>query len=274
MIKVGFQGNHGTFSEIATLTYFKNREVELAGYKNFISIMNDLDQDIIQYAVLPVENTTTGIISRTYDLFQHHNVHIEGELNVPIHQNLIVVPGTKLEEIEEVYSHPEALSQCANFFEQNPRIRQRPYQDTAKSVEYVKEMNDHTKAALGSWRAAEYYGMESLIDSINDSKLNMTRFLIVTNQEVEVENANKISMMLVLKHTPGALYNVLGILAKRGINILKLESRPIQGKIFEYQFYVDITGNLKKKDVKEAIHEIQLRSESCMVFGNYVAANS
>lgn len=272
MTKVGYQGNHGTFSEIAALQYFKDQEIESIGYKNFPLIMQDVEKEVLDYAVVPVENTTTGIIARTYDLFQKYQIHIVGEINVPIRENLIVLPGTKLEQIHQVYSHPEALSQCAEFFAAHPAIQEVPYQDTAKSVEYIKEQKDPSKAALGSWRAAEYYRMESLEEAVQDSSTNMTRFFVITHKEEVIEDADKISMMLVLRHTPGSLYNTLGIISKRGINLLKLESRPLPGKMFEYLFYIDITGNLKQKDLKEMLHELEQRCVECKVFGNYKAA--
>ncbi len=272
MTKVGYQGNHGTFSEIAALQYFQGKNVESIGYKNFPSIMKDVENGTLDYAVLPVENTTTGIIARTYDLFQNYAIHVVGEINVPIQQNLIGLPGARIEEIKQVYSHPEALSQCAGFFEAHPQIQEVPYQDTAKSVEYVKQENDPSKAALGSWRAAEYYEMASLQKAVQDSTMNMTRFFVITNKEEEIAGADKISLMLVLRHTPGSLYNALGIISKRGINLLKLESRPRPGKVFEYLFYMDITGSLKQKDVKEMLHELEQRCIECKVFGNYKAA--
>lgn len=272
MTRVGYQGNHGTFSEIAALEYFAKEPIEAVGYKNFPSILEDVEKGVLDYAVLPVENTTTGIIARTYDLFQKYQIRAVGEINVPIHEDLIGLPSAKLEEIKEVYSHPEALSQCTNFFEAHPSIQTVPYQDTAKSVEYVKQQQDPSKAALGSWRAAEYYQLASLQKAVQDSATNMTRFLVITHKEETTEDADKISMMLILRHTPGALYNALGIISKRGINILKLESRPIQGRIFEYLFYIDITGNLKQKDIKEMLHELDQRCEKCIVFGNYKAA--
>lgn len=270
--KVGYQGNHGTFSEIAVMQYFKNREIDYMGYHNFQSIIQDVENKTLDYALLPVENTTTGIISRTYDLFRQFNIHAIGEINVPIHQNLIVVPGTKIEDIKEVYSHPEALGQCNNFFEQHANILQVPYQDTAKAVEYIKECNTKSKAAIGSWRAAEYYDLPSLIECIQDNNTNMTRFLCITAKDEEDPEADKISMSLILAHRPGALYNALGILAKRGINIEKLESRPLPNSVFEYLFYIDFLGNIHNKDVKEAIKELQLRCSEAKILGCYKKA--
>jgi chorismate mutase/prephenate dehydratase len=138
-------------------------------------------------------------------------------------------------------------------------------------VEYVKECNDRSKAALGSWRAREYYGLESLEAEVQDSDTNMTRFLVITNREIIDPAADKISMMMILKHRPGALYNILGILAKNGINILKLESRPIPGQIFEYMFYIDFEGNVSDRNMKEVLRELEMRCQTMRVLGCYKA---
>ncbi len=271
-MKVGYQGNHATFSEIAVIRYFANQQIEKKGYKNFPSILQDVKDGVLDYAVLPVENTTTGIIARTYDLFAKYGVYAVGEVNVEIREDLIGVPGARISEIKEVYSHPEALSQCTGLFEKYPNMKPMAYQDTAQSVAYIKECNDPTKAALASYLAREYYNMETLLPEVQDSKTNMTRFLVVTNHEEVTVDANKISMMFVAKHRPGALYNIIGILAKNGIDIVRLESRPIPGKIFEYLFYIDFTGNTKDREIQRVLKELQLRCEESVILGCYKAA--
>lgn len=268
-MKVGYQGNHGTYSEIAALTYFSEKEIEQIGFQNFPSLFEALNDRKVDYAVFPVENTTTGIISRTYDHFRNYDIYAVGEINIPITEDLIVVPGTKMEEIREVYSHPEALSQCNGFFEKHGNCQPRAYQDTAASVAYVKECNDHHKAALASWRAAEYYGMESLQKSVQDSNQNMTRFLIMSSEKKVSADADKISMVLILKNHPGALYNVLGILAKNGIDIIRLESRPIPETPFQYMFYIDFKGNTQDREMAGILHELELRCEYMKIFGCY-----
>ena len=268
-MKIGYQGNHGSFSEVALLNYFGETDAELIGYPNFKDIFADVESKKLDYAVIPVENTTTGIISRSYDFFRDFDVQAIGEMVIPIREDLIVIPGTKLEEIKEIYSHPEALSQCQDFFAKHEDIIAVSYNDTAKSVEYIKECNDKSKAALGSERAAEFYDMESLLKEIQDSDTNMTRFLIITKEAEVPKEANKISIMMVLKHRPGALYNILGHLAKSGMNLLKLESRPIPGKVFEYMFYLDFEGNTNDRNVKELLKELDLRCQELKIFGCY-----
>ena len=271
-LKTAYQGDHGTFSEMAVLKYFASQEIEQCGCKNFTEIMEGTESGRFDYGVLPVENTTTGIISRSYDLFRKYKVHAVGEINIPVRHNLIVLPGTKTEEIKEVYSHPEALSQCQGFFSRHPSFREVPFQDTAKSAEYIMQCGEKSKAAVGSSRAAEYFGLEMKEQDIQDNNLNMTRFLVITAKEETDPQADKISMMLVLNHRPGALYNILGILAKNGINILKLESRPMPGKVFEYLFYIDFTGNINDRTVRSVLHELELRCIESKIFGCYKEA--
>jgi len=271
-IRVGFQGKHGTFSEIAAMRYFAGTPMEAVGYPDFIAIMKDCAGGKLQYAVLPVENTTTGIIARTYDLFQKYPVHAVGEINVPIEENLIVLPGAKIAGIREVYSHPEAISQCSGFFRRHPAMHPVAYQDTAASVEYIKQCQDPVKAALASSRAAEYYGMESILRKVQDSTSNLTRFLCVTALEQQDPEADKISMMLVLRHEPGSLCRILEVLAARQINILKLESRPIPGRIFEYCFYIDFHGNVQSPEIQQVLEDIRRDSTEMKILGCYKAA--
>lgn len=272
-VKVGYQGTNGTFSEIAVMRYFKDTDYEPHSYKSFTDILNDLDCGVIDCALLPVENTTTGVISRSIDLFRNYGLHAVGEITVEIRENLIAVPGTKIEEIREVYSHPEAISQCSGFFESHPGIKAVAYQDTAKAAEYIKTCNDHSKAALASERAAEFYGLESLLCGVQNSNTNMTRFLCVTEQNYISPEADKISLYFAVKHEPGTLYQVLGVLADRKLNMLKLESRPIPGSVFEYCFYLDFSGNLNDDNVKEALKEIRRRCVECRVLGCYPRAS-
>lgn len=271
-LKVGYQGNHGTFSEIAVMRYFEGQDIEQVSFTNFPDIMKSCESGELDYALIPVENTTTGMISRTYDLFKNHKVMAVGEIIVRIRQDLIVLPGTKPEEIREVYSHPEALSQCQEFFRSHPNIRAVAYQDTARSVEYVRQCGDHSKAALGSARASEYYRMESLLSGVQDSDTNMTRFLCIAAKEEIPDDADKVSIMLVLNHEPGALYHAMGILAYNDINIVKLESRPIPDEPFHYCFYLDFAGSLNDPFVRTALLKLKEHSIETRVLGCYKAA--
>ena len=271
-MKVGYQGVKGAFSEGAVKKFFKGEEDEDIGYSDFISIFEDLESGKLDYAMIPVENTTTGIIARTYDHFQNYNVSIVGELVLPIRECLIVNPGTVIEDITEVYSHPEALNQCQGLFVKYPQMTPCAYEDTALSVGYIKENGDKSKAALASELAAEVYGMEVLIPNVQDSDVNMTRFLCLTVTDDYPDDADKVSIRMVTAHKPGALFNALGIFASLGINVLKLESRPIFGRVFEYCFYLDFAGNMNDANVKEALRRLEYDCSELDVFGNYKAA--
>lgn len=269
MLKVGYQGVSGAFSDAALKKYFDGEECEEVSYSDFPEMFEDVESGKLDYGIFPVENTTTGVIARTFDLFQFHRVYAVGEVVIPIRECLIVNPGTRLEDITEVYSHPEALLQCKRFFREHPAIRSITYEDTALSVKYIKECGDMHKAALASALSAEIYGMEVLVPDVQDSDMNMTRFLCVTNRESCSRDADKVSIRMVTGHTPGALYNALGVFAALKINVLKLESRPIKDKAFEYCFYLDFAGNLRDPDVKEALRRLEYDCRELKVFGCY-----
>ncbi len=270
-IKVGYQGAHGTFSEIAVQEFFKDRAFEACNYTNFKSIIADVESGVIDYA-LPVENTTTGIIYRTYDLLKDSDIFAAGEILVRIDEQLIGLPGTRIEDLREVYSHPEPLDQCSGFFAAHPWIKPVTYQDTAKSVEYVAQCQDPSKAALGSWLAAEYYHLPILKERVQDNQLNTTRFFCVAKGVQAVQEADKISMYFVVNHEPGALFEVIRVFAQRGINMLKLESRPICGRMFEYCFYIDFDGSLLQPKTQEAIAEVREHCLEVKVLGSYKRA--
>ena len=239
MLKVGFQGKNGTYSDLAVDNFFKGQQFTKVNYPNFKKIVYDIEHDIIDYALIPVENTTTGIISRTYDFFFDHELYAVGEICIKIKEELIALPNAKLEDIKEVYSHPEALSQCSTFFSNNPKIQSIAYQDTSASVEYILKCNDIHKAAIGSEVAAKYYNLPILLKDIQDNDHNMTRFLCITHHKQKVDGANKVSAMFILKHKAGSLFKLLEVFAKNDINLLKLESRPLPFHNFEYLFYID-----------------------------------
>lgn len=280
-MKIGFQGVRGAFSDAAIRLYYESEEhkaelngkvYETVGYDDFIKMLQDVDAGVLDQAFFPVENTTTGIIARTYDYFQYYNVYAVGEVVEPIIQNLIVIPGTRFEELETVASHPEALSQCSKFFRDHPDLYPVSYADTAKAVEDTKRINDKSIAAIASAFAAEVYGMEILMPGIQNSDSNMTRFLAITNHPDYPENADKVSIYFVTRHTPAALYNALGIFVSLGIDVLRLESRPIATRTFEYCHYIDFRGNLNDPDVKEALRRLEYDCLELIVLGNYKSA--
>ena len=271
-MKVGYLGVKGSFSEMALVEYFGKDKVEAVGLSTFPPMFRAVESGELDYAMIPVENTTTGLIARTYDCFRDYDVFAAGEITIPIGESLLALPGAKLEDIREVYSHPEAITQCSRFFSSHPDIKPVACESTASSVLQVLEQRDLTKAALASDYAAKVYGIPVLLGDVQDSILNMTRFLCITNKKDIPDDADKVSIMLILNHKPGALFEALGVFALKGINVLRLESRPIPGKVFEYCFYIDFSGNLNEPDVAEAIRRLRYDSLGLRVLGNYRAA--
>ena len=271
-MKVAYLGRKGTFSEISVLDFYRGQDAEAVSFPSFASMFSALENGDVDRAMFPVENTTTGLITRAYDLFQYHSVYAVGEVNVPVRDNLICLPGAVLSDIKEVYSHPEALLQCSRFLSENPQIKTVLFTDTASSVEHIKKLGDPSKAAIAALRAAEVYDLPVLMKNIQNNDSNMTRFLCVSASPDYPDNANKVSIMLTLKHDPGSLCHALAIFSAKNLNVLHLESRPIPGKVFEYCFYIDFTGDLKDPDVAEVIRRLEYDSLDLRIFGNYKAA--
>ena len=195
--------------------------------------------------------------------------YIVGEQIVKCEHALIGLPGTKLEEIKTVYSHPQALAQCAEYLERHPKWRQIPYDNTALAVKKVAEDGDCTQAAVGSKFAAELFGLEVLAENIYFNKKNSTRFIIVTNQRIFRKGANKISICFETPHSSGSLYDMLSHIIYNNLNMNNIESRPIPGKNWEYRFFVDFEGNLNDGAVKNALRGIREEAINMKILGNY-----
>ncbi len=270
MVKVGYQGVRGAYSEIAVLKYFKG-EADPVSYKGFKELIEAVEKGEVQYGMLPVENSTTGTVTKSVDLLKDYNINIVGEEYVKVEHNLIVLQQTLEEDIKEVYSHPEALKQCDELFETNQQMRPIAYIDTAKSVEYIKKENCKHKAAIASNRAAEIYNLKILKSNIQDNKYNTTRFLVISNSKKVIENGDKISLYLITSHKAGALFEVVKVFANNNINMLKIESRPIQNKPFEYCFYIDTEGNVQNSKTKQFLKELKKQCIELKVLGNYVS---
>lgn len=269
-IKVGFQGVKGSFSEEALLEYF-GENVDSHNVAEFEDVFKALRNNEIDYGILPIENSSTGGIIEVYDLLRKYGFFIVGERTIKVTHNLLGVKGAKIEDIKEVYSHSQALQQSSEFLKYYPEWKCIPYRNTAASAEFVKNENRKEKAAIASTKAGEIYGLDVIKHDINYNKNNYTRFIVIgKNLELE-KDYNKISIILTLPHKAGSLYNILSIFAEYNLSLLKIESRPIIGKPFEYFFYIDFEGNLHDKAVKEAIADIKNNSYDFKLLGNYKA---
>ncbi len=275
---VGFQGEKGAYSEKAAKKYFEYKSIVLKNFETFRDIFEALKRNEIEYAVIPIENSLAGSVHENYDLMLEYKYHIIGEEIIRINHNLIGIKGAKLKDIKEVYSHPQALSQCSNFFKKHKNIKKIPFYDTAGAVKMVKELNDKTKAAIASEQAAIDYDMEILASSIENDKNNYTRFLIITKQGLknlkkEEGVVYKTSIVFSLKSIPGALFKSLSVFALREINLLKIESRPLIGTPWKYLFYLDFEGFYKDKLIKRALNNLSEVAENIYIFGSYKKKN-
>ncbi|KPU44785.1 P-protein [Oxobacter pfennigii] len=267
-IKVGFQGVPGSYSEEALINYF-GREVDMIAVREFEDVFSELDKNTIEYGVLPIENSSTGAIANVYDLLNRHDYYIVGEICIKVSHCLMGVKGAKIDDIEEVYSHPQGLEQCREYLSSHRDWKLIPYRNTAVSAEYVNEKGSKSLGAIASKRAAELYNLEILAENINMNDTNYTRFAIIGKEMDKSESPDKISIVISTEHKAGCLYNVLKYFAENNINLLKIESRPVAHTPWEYYFYIDYEGNLNDITVINATKEIERNSCYFKLLGNY-----
>ena len=236
---------------------------------NFKEIMEIIKEGKADYGVLPIENTSTGGITDIYDLLASYDNYIVGEHVVKIEHALLGIKGSKIEEIETVYSHQQGIRQCKEFLEAHPNMKCVELDSTALGAKKVSVDQLKTQASITSKRAADYYGLEVLAEHINSNDQNATRFIIVTNKKIFLSDANKVSICFVAPHISGALYNILSHMIFNNLNMTKIESRPLVGKSFEYRFFVDFEGNLNSPAVKNTLNGIAEEAIELKVLGNY-----
>ena len=267
-VRVVYQGLEGAYAHQAALEYFGD-DVNCFHVERWRDAMEAIKEGSADYAVLPLENSTAGIVSDNYDLLNEYSNYIVGEKVVYIDHVLMGQTDAEESDIKTVYSHPQALMQCSKFLDEHREWTQMSVNNTAVAVKNVKDSGDKTKAAIGSKQAAEYYGMKILREGICHGKANSTRFIIVTNQKIFEKNANKISICFEVPHTSGSLYNILSHFIYNDLNMTKIESRPIPEKQWEYHFFVDFDGNLNDSAVKNALRGIKEETANFKILGNY-----
>ncbi len=268
--RVVYQGIPGAYSEEAAASFF-GEGVASEGLNRFEDVFDALARGEADYGVLPIENSTTGSIRQDWDLLLQYRYYIVGETTVKVEHCLMALPGVKMEEITHVYSHEQGLFQSDRFLSKHPDWQQVPLLDTAGSAKYVREAGDRTKAAICSRRAAEIYGLNVLVAGVNHNQENYTRFAVVRPLPELREGSDKITAAFHLPHQSGALHEILTIFAAGGMNLVKLESRPIPGRKWEYSFFVEFTGNLRAAGMDTVLRELAQASDSLWVLGNYVA---
>lgn len=267
-VNVVFQGVEGAYSYAAMRAYFPEK-IQSYHVKTFRDAMEEVASGKADYAVLPIENSTEGIVTDIYDLLTEYQLYIVGEQGVKVEHVLLGLPETKLEEIETVYSHPQALAQCKKYLEGNPDWKIVKTENTAGAAKKIHEDLRKEQAAIASRAAGELYGLKVLAENICYNDQNVTRFIIVSAHPVYEKNAAKVSVCFELPHASGTLYNMLSHFIYNGLNMTKIESRPITGKTWEYRFFVDFEGNLEEPAVKNAIRGLEAEANRMRVLGNY-----
>ena len=266
--RVIYQGVEGAYSHAASIAFFGN-EGNCRHVDTWKDAMEAIKNDSADYAVLPIENSTAGIVQDNYDLLTQYDHVIVGEQLVPCQHVLMGLPGTELCEIQHVYSHPQALMQCRDFLNAHPDWNIHPYRNTAKAAKKVAQEQDRSQAAIASPYAAEYFHLSVLQEGIYSNPGNSTRFIIVSKQKIYCKDAKKISVSFELPHTSGSLYSSLSHLIYNGLNMTKIESRPVLSQNWEYRFFVDFEGNLNDSAVKNALRGLENEVQNLRIHGNY-----
>ena len=265
--RVVFQGAEGAYSQEAMTEYF-GEQVNSFHVDTFRDAMSAIDEGSADFAVLPIENSTAGIVSEIYDLLQEYENYIVGEQIIKIEHCLLGVPGAELGEIRTVYSHPQSLMQSARFLAEHG-WEQISMQNNAFAAKKVAQDGDRTKAAIAGEQAGKAYGLQVLQKGVNQSGSNSTRFIIVTNQKIFLKNAKKISICFELPHESGSLYHILSHFIYNNLNMTKIESRPIEDRNWEYRFFIDFEGNLGDSAVKNALRGLRDEARNMKILGNY-----
>lgn len=266
--RVVYQGEPGCYSEEAAVGFF-GPEVSSRGLAWFPDVFAALERGEADYAVLPVENSSTGSIRQVYDLLAQYNYYVVGECQVKVEHCLMALPGVALEDIQTVYSHEQGLMQCERYLDAHWGWRRVPTLDTAGSAKQVAESGDRTAAAICSRRAAQIYGLHILAEGVNYNAMNHTRFVVVSPVLELRPGRNKISTVFRLPHQSGSLHEILTVFAVQGLNLLKIESRPIPGRGWEYLFFLDFTGDLAAPEMDGVLHELGQLAAEFRILGNF-----
>ena len=269
--RVAFQGEPGAFSEAAALKLL-GEEIVLVPRPTFESLFTAISEHAADQILAPIENSLAGFVHACFDQLLDSNLYVSAEVIIPISHYLIGCPGSSFESIRSVASHPVALEQCRRFLETNPQIRRVVADDTAGSAASVVDAGDLTRAAIAGQRAAERYGGVILREHLEDSSENYTRFFLLSTSAEFAPDADKTSLTIELPHQPGALHQALEPFARRGIDLLKIEGRPVKGRPWEYCFYLELRGTAGDGDVTEALTELHKQRVETRMLGCYRSA--
>ena len=266
--RVVFPGAEGAYTQEAMNRYF-GKNVNSFHVDTFRDAMIAIDEGRADYAVLPIENSTAGIVNEIYDMLVEFENYIVGEQIIKIEHCLMALPGTGPEDIKTVYSHPQSLMQSSKYLREHSSWRQIGMDNNAFAARKVAEDGDRTQAAIAGFHAAETYGLEILEKGVNRSSANSTRFIIVTNRKIFLKDAGKVSICFEVPHESGSLYHMLSHIIYNNLNMNRIESRPIEDRNWEYRFFIDFDGNLGDGAVKNALRGLREEARNMRILGNY-----
>lgn len=265
--RVGYQGVVGSFSSLALKKVFENHEH--FEYETFQDVFQAVEQGSIEYGVLPLENSIHGEVVQVFDLLRDIDVSIVGEIPQAVSHHLLAIPGACLEDIVEVYSHPQALAQSGYYLQQHPQMKLNAFSNTANSARMVKEKEDKRYAAIASIEAAEVYGLEVLASHIETYTNNQTRFIIIAKNPIVSRKANKTSVLVIVDHRSGSLANIVAQFQYEGVNMLKITSRPLPNQRWHYQFFIDFEGNAFETNVSRLLTRLATETIDFRFLGSY-----
>ncbi|WP_051638618.1 prephenate dehydratase [Butyrivibrio sp. NC2002] len=268
--RVVYQGEPGAYSEMAAIDFF-GKDVNSEGLLHFEDTFKRLMDNTADYAVLPIENSSTGAIRQVYDLLAKYECYIVGETTVRVRHNLMVLPDADISDIKAVFSHEQGLFQCEEYLSEHSEWEKIPQADTAGSARMVAELKDKTKAAICSSRAAEIYGLKIIQKEINTNTNNTTRFVVISKKLELREGRDKICISFKTRHKAGALHEALTVFRIYGLNLVRLESRPIPEHNWEYMFFTEFTGDLLMEGMNTVVQALMCTVSDIRIFGNFKA---
>ena len=268
-MRIAYQGEPGAFSEAAARRL--DAGAELSACRTFEDVFQSVESRAVEYGVVPIENSIGGSIHRNYDLLLSHQLPIVGEVELPVVHHLLALPGASLDRLRRVYSHPQALAQCERFLARLTGVEIVATYDTAGSAKLVADERLEDAAAIASARAGEVFGLTPLASSIQDYQDNVTRFLVIGHDPMSDRVPDKTSIVFSLPNEPGALFKALSAFALRGIDLTKLESRPMRGRPWEYVFYVDVARASDEAACARALAHLAEFAPTLRILGSYAS---
>ena len=268
-MRIAYQGEPGAYSEAAALRY--GPHAQAVPCESFDEVFASVGDSKVTHGILPIENSIGGSIHRNYDLLLEHDLPIVGEVLLQVSHNLLVYPGTRLQDVKKVYSHPQGLAQCEAFLSGLKGVEIVATYDTAGSAKMIRDKEIRDAAAIASARAAEVFGLLVLESGIQDFKENITRFIVISKTPSDPERADKTMIVFTLPNVPGALFKALSVFALRDIDLTKLESRPVRGRAFEYLFYADIAVPRQDVQCTRALVHLAEFARSMRTLGSYTS---